>query len=181
MQKRAGTRSSRLCSFSPIFDVESIIAKTYCTYISEVSVENKIVKDPHSVACSAGTGTLPEAAAYPHCVLRLYASAFALYRCSLKPEKGFHLDLAHWDWAARRDRGMARPRRHSSNLGADPRGDTSAPAISTLTPSTSPSFLSPVCCVFEPPFYLHGHMLIPYSPPRSFTNHTPKGEKRVQH
>lgn len=45
---------------------------------------------------------------------------------------------------------MARPRRRSSNLGADPRGDTSAPAISTLTPASPTSPPSPVCGARKP-------------------------------
>ena len=42
---------------------------------------------------------------------------------------------------------MSRPRRRSSGLGAEPRGDTGAPALSTLepTPTFSSPPLTPVC------------------------------------
>ena len=37
---------------------------------------------------------------------------------------------------------MGRPRRASSNLGGDPRGDTSAPALATMTTRSSTSEVS---------------------------------------
>ena len=53
---------------------------------------------------------------------------------------------------------MSRPRRRSSGLGAEPRGDTGAPALSTLEPT--PTFnsppLTPVCT--QPIMFMSIHL-----------------------